>query len=178
MSAFNLESADLLFEGFVFNLERRFVRHGDEVFDREIVTHPGAVAIVALDGTDKVVLLEQYRSSVNDVIVEIPAGTCDADGEDLLQTAVRELREETGFEAQTWEVLGTFYNSPGYSTQATTVFLATDLKPGPRAPAGHEEVASRVVLVRLRDALDLFGEGRVLDMTSALALSLLRCRAN
>lgn len=178
MPAFELESADRLFSGFIFNLERRFVRYGDDVFDREILTHPGAVAIVALDGSQQVVFLRQYRASVDDVIYEIPAGTCDADGEDRHATAVRELREETGFEAATWECLGTFYNSPGYSSQATTLYLATGLTPGDRAPAGIEEVASDVVLLPLDDAVNLFGDGKVLDMTSALAMALLSSRAH
>lgn len=176
MPAFELQSADRLFTGFIFNLERRFVRHDDEVFDREILTHPGAVAIVALDGSGNVVLLRQYRASVDDVIYEIPAGTCDADGEDRRATAVRELREETGFEAQTWECLGSFYNSPGYSSQATTLYLASGLTPGERAPAGIEEVASEVVVMPLDDAMNLLGDGKVLDMTSALAFALLASR--
>jgi 8-oxo-dGDP phosphatase len=178
MPAFELVGADRLFTGFVFSLERRFVRYGGEVFDREVVTHPGAVAVVALDASGDVVLLRQYRASIDEVIYEIPAGTCDADGEDRASTAKRELREETGFDAESWECLGAFYNSPGYSSQATTLYLATGLTLGARAPAGIEETASEVAMMPLGDALSLVGVGKILDMTTALALALLSSHGN
>jgi ADP-ribose pyrophosphatase len=100
--------------------------------ERDIVDHPGAVAVVALDGDD-LLLVRQYRLAAGRILLEVPAGTLDrhADGstEDPDVAAPRELGEETGYRAATWQRLGTFWTAPGFASEAMTLYLATDLSP-------------------------------------------------
>jgi ADP-ribose pyrophosphatase len=97
---------------------------------RDIVEHPGAVAVVALD-RDDLLLVRQFRLAAGRILLEIPAGTLDrnADGsvEDPELAAPRELGEETGYHASTWRRLGTFWTAPGFASEAMTLYLATDL---------------------------------------------------
>ncbi len=172
MLGFAIERTETIYEGFVVDLERRFVRHGDEVFDREVVVHPGAVAIIAIDESFNVVLLEQYRAAVEHRIFEIPAGTCDHLGEAGRETAQRELYEETGIRAESFESLGVFLNSPGFSSQRTEIFLATNLSRGERQPEGLEERDARVSFLPFSEAIEMMEGGRIQDATTCLALSL------
>ena len=89
-----------------------------------MVTHPGAVAILALDDAQRVLMIRQYRHSVGRLLWEIPAGLRDTDGESPLQTAQRELLEETGYRASQWHTLLDYFSSPGYSTERIRIFLA------------------------------------------------------
>ena len=117
---------------------------------RDIVDHPGAVAVVALDGDD-LLLVRQYRLAAGRILLEIPAGTLDRlpDGsiEDPELAAPRELGEETGYRAATWRRLGTFWTAPGFASEAMTLYLATDLTPidGYTGP----ETDERLDLVRM-----------------------------
>jgi ADP-ribose pyrophosphatase len=120
---------------------------------REVVEHPGAVAIVAIDSDGKVVLVRQWRHAVGRALWELPAGTRDH-GEPPLRTAERELAEETGLRAGDLRPLATAALTPGYSTEIMHFFLATALTPGPtdrdvdeRMDVAHhspEEVATLV----------------------------------
>ncbi len=102
-------------------------RHDDgEVVEREIISHPGAVAVVAHDG-EHIWLVKQPREAVDEYLLELPAGKLDEEGEDALATAKRELAEEIGKAAKTWTHLTTFYASPGFSDEEIHVYLATDL---------------------------------------------------
>lgn len=172
MLGFAIERTESIYEGYVIDLERRFVRYGDELFDREVVVHPGAVAILAVDESFNVVLLEQYRAAAERRIFEIPAGTCDHLGEERSETARRELYEETGVHAESFESLGIFLNSPGFSSQHTEIFLATHLSQGERQPEGVEERDARVSFVPFSEALEMMERGRIQDATTCLALSL------
>ena len=106
-----------------------------ELARRDVLEHPGAVAVVALDDAGQVLLIRQYRHPVGHLLWEIPAGLRDVPGEPLRGTGERELLEETGYAARTWHVLTDCYTSPGISTERVTVFLARDLAevPGLRA---------------------------------------------
>jgi 8-oxo-dGTP pyrophosphatase MutT (NUDIX family) len=95
--------------------------------ERSVVTHPGAVAVVALDDEQRVLMIRQYRHAVGYQLWEIPAGLRDAVGEPALETARRELREETGYQAREWHVLADQFTSPGYSTERLIIFLARGL---------------------------------------------------
>jgi ADP-ribose pyrophosphatase len=97
---------------------------------RDIVVHPGAVAILPLVDAGHVCLLRNQRPNVCDTLLEIPAGTLEV-GEVPDAAAVRELAEETGYRAATWRKLAAFYPSPGVISERTHLFLATDLSPGP-----------------------------------------------
>ncbi len=141
-SGFELEDTTPLLASYVFGVERRTVRHGDETFTRDVVTHPGAVAIVAIDDDGRVGVVRQYRAPFDRVTMEIPAGTLDVDGEAPLEAAQRELAEEMGRAAAEWRLLGRFMVSPGWATQVMHVFEARGLVELPRSPEGPEETAA------------------------------------
>jgi 8-oxo-dGTP pyrophosphatase MutT (NUDIX family) len=109
---------------------------GGQTADREIVEHPGAVAVLGLDESGRVLMIRQYRHPVGRLLWEIPAGLRDKPGEPLLAAAERELLEETGYRAAGWQVLGDFFTSPGFSTERIRIFLATGLT---RMPAAERE---------------------------------------
>lgn len=99
--------------------------------EREIVGHPGAVAVVAVDGQDRIALVRQFRLAAGGSLLEIPAGTLDVvDGrtEDPDAAARRELEEETGLRARNWRRLGAFWTAPGFATERMHLYLATDLE--------------------------------------------------
>jgi 8-oxo-dGTP pyrophosphatase MutT (NUDIX family) len=107
-------------------VERWRMEDGEEV-EREVVGHPGAVGIVAHDG-EVIYMVSQPREPVGEArLLELPAGKLDDDSEDVLATAKRELAEEIGKGARTWEHLTTFWSSPGFSDEEIHVYLATDL---------------------------------------------------
>jgi 8-oxo-dGDP phosphatase len=105
----------------------------DELAERDVVIHPGAVAVLALDDAQQVLLIRQYRHPVGRLLWEIPAGLRDVAGEPSWATARRELLEEAGYQARDWRVLADYYTSPGFSTERLRVFLARDLEFVPEA---------------------------------------------
>lgn len=96
--------------------------------EREVVEHPGAVAVVALTEDEEVLLVSQFRYPVGEILLEVPAGKLEP-GEDPLESAKRELAEETGFMANSWELLSVFYTTPGFSNEIMYLYLARDLSP-------------------------------------------------
>jgi 8-oxo-dGTP pyrophosphatase MutT (NUDIX family) len=96
--------------------------------ERTVVSHPGAVAVLALDQDGRVLMIRQYRHPVGYQLWEIPAGLRDVAGEPLLTTAQRELREETGYQAREWRALLDLFTSPGYTTERVRIFLARDVE--------------------------------------------------
>ena len=107
--------------------------------EREIVDHPGSTAIVAIDGDGLVVLVRQTREAARESLLELPAGTLEP-GEQPLETAKRELREEVGLRGGRWRELGAFYTTPGFCRERMHVFLAEDLENGEPSPDDDEEV--------------------------------------
>ena len=105
----------------------------DELAERDVVLHPGAVAVLALDDVQQVLLIRQYRHPVGRLLWEIPAGLRDVSGETPWATARRELLEEAGYRARDWRLLADYYTSPGFSTERLRVFLARDLEFVPEA---------------------------------------------
>ena len=101
---------------------------GDQLAERDVVIHPGAVAVLALDDAQQVLMIRQYRHPVGRLLWEIPAGLRDVAGETPWVTARRELLEEAGYRARDWRVLADYYTSPGVSTERLRVFLARDLE--------------------------------------------------
>ena len=106
---------------------------------RDVVQHPGAVGVLALDADDRVLLIRQYRQPVGGYLLELPAGLRDVPGEDPWVTARRELEEEAGYRARDWSVLVDFFNSPGGSTEAFRCYLARDLEEVGRTATGEAE---------------------------------------
>jgi ADP-ribose pyrophosphatase len=126
--AFERVGTEEVWKGRIGSVRVDRFRHDDgEVVEREIVGHPGAVAVVAHDG-EKLWLVRQPREAIGDpALLELPAGKLDEEGEDALATAKRELAEEIGKGAKTWKHLTTFWSSPGFSDEQIHVYLATDL---------------------------------------------------
>jgi len=129
-----LKGEDVVFSGPVFSVAIRHTQHGR----RDVVVHPGAVAICANDPTGRVLLVRQHREGARGPLWEIPAGLLER-GEKPLAAAKRELGEETGVTAGRWRYLGTIYPTPGYSTERTHLFLASDLQDTPGAHAEVDE---------------------------------------
>src|SRR5947209_19695377 len=125
--SFERVASEEVWNGRIASVRSERFRHEDgEVVDREVVSHPGAVAVVAHDG-EYMWLVRQPREAVDDYLLELPAGKLDEEGEDPLATAKRELAEEIGKAATSWQHLTTFYSSPGFSDEQIHVYLATDL---------------------------------------------------
>ena len=140
-SRFERTGGETIYEGKFFTVERGRFRHEDgEEVDRELVTHPGAVGIVVLDGDD-LWFVRQPREAIGAPdLLEIPAGKLDEDGEEPLDTAKRELAEEIGKQAEHWESLGSFYTSPGFADEEVHLFLATGISDVDERPAvDHDE---------------------------------------
>ena len=126
--SFERIDSETVWEGQIATVHVDRIRYddGDEA-DRERVSHPGAVAVVAHDG-ERVFLVRQPREAVNEQsLLELPAGKLDAEGEGPLETAKRELAEEIGKGARSWRHLTTFYTSPGFVEEVCHVYVATDL---------------------------------------------------
>jgi len=136
-----VESSEELARGRLVGLRRDMVRvPGGDVVGREVLEHPGAVAIVALDPEQRVLMIRQYRHPVGRLLWEVPAGLRDVAGEPLLVTAERELLEEAGYRAEQWQVLTDTYSSPGISTERVRVFLARGLTMVPESERSYVRV--------------------------------------
>ena len=162
--SFETLASEVLFRGRVLTLRRDEVQMSDGVAVREVVEHPGAVAIVALDDDGRVVLVRQYRHPVGHELDELPAGLLDVDGEPALVGAQRELHEEAALRADRWDVLTDFYTSPGMSTEAIRVYLARDLHDvgeHERFDGEHEEATMTVERRPLDDAVADVFTGRI-----------------
>jgi ADP-ribose pyrophosphatase len=133
---------------------------------REVVDHPDCVAIVAVDAENNVMLVRQFRYALAQELLEIPAGVIEP-GEEPIQSAFRELEEETGYTTAKMERLGGFYSSPGCFTEFLHLFLATELEPGCKAvqedeiievvPIPMEQVRNLIISGELRDAKSIAG---------------------
>jgi ADP-ribose pyrophosphatase len=123
--------------------------------EREIVEHPGAVAIVSVDTEGEMAFVRQVREATRGSLLEIPAGTAEP-GEDPLTTARRELQEECGLTGGEWSGLGAFWTTPGFSREYMHVFLAEDVERGESAPEADEEL--EIVRYRAADVAALIPE--------------------
>jgi len=129
------EKTHTVYEGDLFDV----VVEEWEGREREIVQHPGATAIVAIDGDDCVTLVRQRREAVRKRLLELPAGTLEP-GEEPLASAQRELSEEVGLHGGRWRELGAFYTTPGFCRERMYLFLAEGLERGPASPEEDEDV--------------------------------------
>lgn len=163
--AFRVESSAEIYTGRVMALRTdQVVMPGGGVATREIMEHPGAVAIAAVDDEDRVVLILQYRHAVGRRLWELPAGLLDVAGEDPALTARRELAEEAGLEAREWSVLVDTTPSPGFSDEAVRVYTARGLTEVGRPDMGDDEEADiQVRRVPLAEALAMVLDGTIVN---------------
>ena len=160
----------VLHEGFVITVATAtFEGPAGEVMERDIVHHPGAVAVVALDG-DAVVLVRQYRPVLEAEMLELPAGKLDVPGEDRATAARRELVEEAGLDARDLVELGRFHNSIGFCDEETTVYLATDLKATAPEAASVEEQYLTVERIPIGEVEGLIADGTITDAKTVIGL--------
>jgi ADP-ribose pyrophosphatase len=139
---------------------------------REIVEHPGAVAILAWDG-ERLAMVRQWRHAAGQVLLEIPAGTLEPD-EPPLETAKRELAEEAGIGAARWEEGPRFFTAPGFCTELMHTYLATDLSPA--SADGDEDEQIEPLWMLLADALGAVDDGRIMDAKTIAAIGWLARR--
>lgn len=144
MHDYEVVTSETVFAGAVIAVRSDVVfMPGGTTGRRDVVEHPGAVAVVALRD-DEVLLVTQYRHPVGRHLDELPAGLLDVAGEHALDAAQRELAEEAGYAARTWHVLTDLLTSPGMTDEAIRIYLARDLVPVPRDVQDHEELEMTV----------------------------------
>ena len=140
-----------------------------ETSKREIVKHPGAVAVLAITEENKIVLVRQYRKALERVLVEIPAGKLEK-GEAPLETAKRELEEETGYVCEKMEPLHSFYTSPGFADELVHIFLAKGLTKKSEKQMLDDDEFVDVLEVTLEEALNMVKEKQIYDAKTIYAL--------
>lgn len=158
-------SSRRLFEGAVWDVVEETFELGDAgTLTREVVDHPGAVGVLALDDADRVLLIQQYRHPVGAFDWELPAGLLDVAGEPPHVAAARELAEETDHTASTWHVLIDHFSSPGGMSEAMRIYLARDVAEvptGERHERDAEELGMPVRWVPLEDVVAAVLAGRL-----------------
>jgi ADP-ribose pyrophosphatase len=137
---------------------------------REVIEHPGAVAVIALTEQGELLMVRQYRHATGEILLEIPAGKRDP-GEDPLSCARRELEEETGCRARQWKTLFSYFSTPGFSDELLYIIMATGLEQGV-AHADDEEFIE-VVTVPVAEALRMVYQGEIRDAKSIIGILVL-----
>jgi ADP-ribose pyrophosphatase len=140
---------------------------------REIIKHPGAVAIIALTTDNKIVMVEQYRKALEKTLVEIPAGKLEI-GEEPAVCARRELEEETGYECETLEWLTSFYTSPGFADEIVHLYVAKGLTKKENAAALDEDEFVEIEELTLEEAIVYMEEQKIHDAKTAFAVQYLQ----
>jgi 8-oxo-dGDP phosphatase len=168
-------STEMRFRGSLFTVRTdRVGMPGGDSADRDVVAHPGAVAVLAIDEAQHVLLIRQYRHAVGRFLWELPAGIRDVDGEPPLATAKRELLEETGYRAGDWLTLADFFTTPGMSDERVRVFLARGLTKVPDAErtfsARHEEASIQIAWVPLDEAVSGVIAGHLHNPTAVVGI--------
>lgn len=176
MGAFDVRSSTVTHRGKLSTMRLdQVVMPDGSVAERETVEHDNAVAVVAVESDGRVVLIRHYRHAVESRMLEIPAYKLDVEGEAPVDAARRELLEEVGLAAEDLVELIHFWNSAGWSDEATTIYLATDVRPG-QAPDDfvleHEEADLEILRVPIGEALRWIDEGRITDGKTVIGLLL------
>lgn len=157
-------STETIYEGRLFKVIKEKVRiHNGQERPREIVVHPGAVALVVIDNDGKLIMVRQYRRAAGRVLLEIPAGTREPN-EDPETCAVRETQEETGYRPRKVERLGGFFSAPGFCTEFLHCYLLTDLEDS--RIAGDVDENIEVAHMTLEEAIAAIWAGEICDAKS------------
>ncbi len=169
-SGFNLLGKRFVARGRFLALERVYYLAGEGRWvAREVVRHPGSVAVVPWDG-HRVYLVRQHRAPVGGTLLELPAGKLDVAGEPPELTARRECVEELGLRPGRLTLLHVGYTSPGFTDELTRIYLGEDLAPEPAAPQGPEEAAAEVVPLSADEVAASLEGGAVRDAKTILGL--------
>lgn len=181
MTGFRRVGEHQIHQGHILSLvEATFAADDGTEFTRDVVRTPAAVGVVAVDraprGTWEVVLVRQFRAPIEQLLLEIPAGMCDVEGEAPEETAQRELAEEAGYRAEEISLLTVFHPAAGFTDHRTTIVLGVGLEAVPRAAHGIEEQHMTVETMALDDALALVASGEITDAKTIIGLSLARDR--
>ncbi len=166
-----IESGKRVFEGKLVKVDCMDVTLPDgKSAKREAVRHPGAAAVVAVDDKNNVLLVRQYRAAIAKPLLEIPAGKLDFPGEDRLETAKRELKEETGMTASSWVHLTDTVTSPGFCDEMIGIYLATGLSAGEVSP--DEDEFLNVIKVPFDMLMAMARRGSITDSKTLVGLLL------
>ncbi|OAA28348.1 ADP-ribose pyrophosphatase [Frankia sp. EI5c] len=172
--SYEVADSSVVYRGRVISLRRDMVRMPDgDTSQRDVVVHPGAVGVVALDERERVVMVRQYRHPVRGPLWELPAGILDVPGEPASIAAARELAEEAGLRAGQFDLLVDVYASPGMTDEAYRVFLARDLVEIPAAERHvgvHEEAEMDITRVELSEAVDRVMRGEITNAMAVMGL--------
>lgn len=162
--------SEKIYEGKIVNLRIDTVELPDKKYSkREIVEHPGAVGIIPITDDDCIVLVKQFRKPVEKFLLEIPAGKLEIN-EEPRETATRELKEETGYDANKMEYLLEFYTSPGFSNEKVYLFLASELIEGSPCPDTGEFIKTEKI--NIEDLLKMVERGEIVDSKTIIGIEL------
>lgn len=169
-------STETIYEGRIIDLKIEEVElPNGKRSSREIIKHPGAVAIIAMTDEKKIVMVQQYRKALEKVIVEIPAGKLEK-GEKPEHTAIRELEEETGYICESLTPLISFYTSPGFADELIHIYLANNLTKKENPASLDEDEFVDVVELTLEEALEYMKEQKIYDAKTVYAVQYLQVK--
>ena len=167
-------SSENIFSGKVISLQVDEVElPNGKIAKREIIKHPGAVAIIAITDENKIVMVEQYRKALEQTIIEIPAGKLES-GEQPDVCAKRELEEETSYECESLELLNSFYTSPGFANEIVHVYLAKGLTKKEDAAELDEDEFVNLMELTIGEALQAIEEKKIYDAKTIFAVQYLQ----
>ena len=174
---FEMVDETVLHRGWIISLTKATYLDPDGMtFERDVVRHPGAVAVVAVTDAGAVVMVHQYRPALDQWLLEIPAGTCDVDGEPDEVTARRELAEEVGYSARDLSLLTRCAITPGFCDELSAIYLATGLSPVAVDRQGIEERYMEIEEVPLSRFDAMVDDGTIIDASSILGVGLAQRR--
>ncbi|WP_338451728.1 NUDIX hydrolase [Niallia oryzisoli] len=163
-------STEKIFSGKVIDLQVDEVKlPNGKTAKRELIKHPGAVAIIAVTAENKIVMVEQFRKALEKTIIEIPAGKLEK-GEKPADCARRELEEETGYDCESMVLLNSFYTSPGFADEIVHVYLAKGLKKKENAAGLDEDEFVNLMELSLDEAQQAIKEKRICDAKTVFAV--------
>ena len=161
-------SSEMVYNGKIVNLRVDTVELPKQRYSkREIVEHPGGVGIIALTEENEVIMVRQFRKPIEDCVLEIPAGKLDA-GEDPKMCAIRELKEETGYEAENMEFQVDFYSSPGFTDEKIHIYFATGLKNGKAEPDENEYID--IEKYKIEELVQMIKDNDINDAKSIISI--------
>jgi len=173
---FKVIKSNIVFEGKVFSVKVDNIQYNGSgnLATRQVVVHPGGAVIVPVMNNGKIIFVKQYRYPHNEVILELPAGKLDK-GEDPLNCAIRELKEETGYTSQNIIKLGKIYTTPGFCNEVLHIFLAKDLTEGNHEREEGEE-GMELIELTIEEAEEKIRNGEIVDAKTICGITMLKLK--